>query len=122
MLEKREGMRMEFEWSGASECQSSSSKPWMKVLLSRADESGEIFCCVLDFRIHEAVGDAYLLPTKNRTVTFGLHVDYDLGCFLGPWKMSTHESTSYPVQEKILGASFDRVWDGFQSDGIDPET
>lgn len=34
---------MEFECNGASLCQSSSSNPWVKVLLSRAAERGLIF-------------------------------------------------------------------------------
>ena len=40
---KREGRMMELEWIGALACQSSSSKPWVKVLLRRAAERGLIF-------------------------------------------------------------------------------
>lgn len=40
---KREGIRIELLCKGASECQSSSSKPWMKVLFMRAADKGESF-------------------------------------------------------------------------------
>lgn len=41
---KSAGRMMELECSGASLCQSSSSKPWIKVLLRIAAAKGPIFC------------------------------------------------------------------------------
>ena len=43
MAAKREGMRMALLCNGASECQSSSSKPWIKVLFIKAAERGGSF-------------------------------------------------------------------------------
>jgi hypothetical protein len=44
MAAKREGMIIELLCRGASECQSSSSKPWINVLfMSAADKGGSFY-------------------------------------------------------------------------------
>ena len=43
MAANSEGRRMELLWRGASECQSSSSNPWVNVLFMSAAERGGSF-------------------------------------------------------------------------------
>jgi hypothetical protein len=46
MAANRDGMMIELLCKGASECQSSSSKPWINVLFIRAADKGGSFCIV----------------------------------------------------------------------------